>query len=107
MWLICYITGRNIVRNYRPPASIHISMRILLYLGMAGLLSAQTPVAPNSNSDATIRETFKFVLAPVTVTDRNGEFVSGLMPSDFRLLDNGKPQKITEDAASHPISVVV
>jgi VWFA-related protein len=101
------------VRNYRRRGSIETSMRILLCLGVAGLVVAgllaaqQAPVAPNANSDATIRETFKFVLAPVTVTDRNGDFVSGLMPSDFRLLDNGKPQRITEDAASHPISVVV
>jgi VWFA-related protein len=77
-------------------------------MGMAGMLAAQqAPVAPNSSSDATIRETFKFVLVPVTVTDRNGDFASGLMPADFRLLDNGKPQRITEDIASHPLSVVV
>src|SRR5437879_12293656 len=56
---------------------------------------------------ADIRETFKFVLAPVSVTDRDGKFVDGLTPLDFRLLDNGKEQKITEDVASHPISLVV
>jgi VWFA-related protein len=75
---------------------------------MAAILVAQqAPVAPNPSADDTIRETFKFVLVPVTVTDRDGNFVPALMPSDFRLLDNGKPQKITEDAASHPMSLVV
>src|SRR5579863_2633650 len=107
MWLICFMAGRSMVRNYRRRGSIETSMKTWLCLGMAGMLAAQqAPVAPNS-SDATIRETFKFVLAPVTVTDRDGNFVSGLMPADFRLLDNGKPQRITEDVASHPISVVV
>src|SRR5258708_23029726 len=83
-------------------------MRSLLCLGMAAILVAQqAPVAPNPSADDTIRETFKFVLVPVTVTDRDGNFVSGLMPEEFRLLDNGKPQKITEDVASHPMSLLV
>src|SRR5712691_3662333 len=54
-----------------------------------------------------ISETFKFVVVPVTVTDKNGSFVNGLTQYDFRLLDNGKQQRITEDVASHPISLVV
>jgi VWFA-related protein len=96
------------VRNYRSPSSIQFSMRTVLCLGMAGLLAAQqAPVAPSPKGDDTIRETFKFVLVPVTVTDRDGNFVPGLMPDEFRLLDNGKPQRITEDVASHPMSLVV
>jgi len=47
------------------------------------------------------------VLAPVTVVDRSGSFVPGLTPYDFRLYDNGKLQNITEDVATHPMSVVV
>src|SRR5580765_4358610 len=63
---------------------------------------------PQSGDDAPIiRSTTTFVLAPVTVTDRDGRFVSGLTPYDFRLFDNGKPQRITEDVADHPISLVV
>src|ERR1700719_4612108 len=102
MSLICFTTGRSMVRNYRSPNSIQFTMRTIVCFAMAGLLAAQQPpvaptssVAPNLSADDTIRETFKFVLVPVTVTDRDGNFVPGLMPSDFRLLDNGKPQKIT------------
>src|SRR5882724_1378651 len=74
----------------------------------AVLLVGQTPPKPESqDGEHVIRETFKFVLVPVTVTDKAGNFVNGLTQYDFRLLDNGKQQRITEDVASHPISLVV
>lgn len=47
------------------------------------------------------------VIAPVTVTDRDGHVVSNLTTLDFQLYDNKKLQKITEDQATHPISLVV
>ncbi len=34
------------------------------------------------------------VIVPVTVTDEKGKFVSNLKASDFRVLDEGKPQRI-------------
>jgi len=51
--------------------------------------------------------TTHIVMTPVTVTDRNGDTVNNLTPKDFRLTDNGKPQRITEDVAVHPISMVI
>ena len=74
-----------------------------------GALAALTAVATLLAQDTppTFRDTVRIVMAPVTVTDRNGEIVSGLQPKDFRLLDNGKLQNITEDVTSHPISLVV
>jgi len=77
-------------------------MRILLVCLLAVSLSAQ-----DQQSEVIFRESVKYVIAPVIVTDRDNKFVNGLSPIDFRLLDNGKPQKITEDVASHPISLVV
>jgi VWFA-related protein len=83
------------------------------YLALAGLLAAQQappaqqPPKPEAEKDFVISVPFQFVLAPVTVVDRDGRFVSGLTPYDFRLFDNGKPQRITEDVAAHPISMVV
>ena len=35
------------------------------------------------------------VILPVTVTDDKGRFVSNLQESDFKILDEGRPQKIT------------
>ena len=53
------------------------------------------------------RQTVTQVLAPTTVTDKHGDFINGLRPQDFRVLDNGKPQDIQVDLAFHPISLVV
>lgn len=36
-----------------------------------------------------------FVQVPVTVKDRDGRLVDGLLPKDFTVLENGKPQKLT------------
>ena len=47
------------------------------------------------------------VTTPVTVTDRAGNIVNGLGPKDFRLTDNGKIQKIDQDVAVYPISMVI
>ena len=57
--------------------------------------------------DQTFRTTVNVVMAPVTVLDRHGEYVSGLQPPDFRLLDNGKEQNIKVDVAFQPISLVI
>jgi VWFA-related protein len=87
-------------------------LKLLPFLCVAGMLAAQNPPAADSglqkaDDDSPIKVTFKFVLAPVTVTDRNGTFVNGLTPKDFVLTDNGKVQNITEDIAEHPLSLVV
>ncbi len=79
----------------------------------AGMLLAQEPAkAPEpAESPETAKPNivveYNFVTAPVTVHDSQGNIVNGLTPLDFELYDNGKLQKITEDAASHPISMVV
>ncbi len=79
-----------------------IIVAALLCVGGGPGIRAQDPV-----SDETIRATVNVVLAPVTVLDRHGEYVSGLQPQDFRLLDNGKEQKIQVDVAFQPISLVI
>ena len=83
-------------------------------LCVAGLLAGQHVSSPDrglpktdSSDDPVILETFKFVLAPVTVTDRSGNFINDLTPLDFRLTDNARIQSINGDVASHPLSLVV
>ncbi len=86
--------------------------KTLVLFALAGMLGAQQPNAPAPGSAADddipkFSTSVKEVMAPVTVTDRDGNIVNGLTALDFRLLDNGKPQNITVDTLSHPISLVV
>ena len=41
------------------------------------------------------------------MTEQNSDPVNGLTPYDFELFDNNKPQVISEDITSHPISLVL
>ena len=43
----------------------------------------------------TISVPVNFVLLPVMVKDKQGRRVDGLLPQDFTVLENGKPQKLT------------
>ncbi|MBM3776242.1 MAG: VWA domain-containing protein, partial [Acidobacteria bacterium] len=52
-------------------------------------------------------ETVQIVTAPVTVIDRDGNYVDGLQPHQFRLFDNGKEQDIRVDVTFQPISLVI
>src|ERR1700731_1927253 len=76
----------------------------------AGVLVAQEPAKAPEPQEAVSPDIvvgYNFVIAPVTVRDAKGNIVNGLTPLDFELYDNGKLQKITEDVASHPMSLVV
>ena len=77
----------------------------------AGLVMAQAAGRNRQNLrsriSADIVVNYQFVMAPVIVHDAQGNIVNGLTPLDFELYDNGKLQKITEDATTHPISMVV
>lgn len=76
----------------------------ILFAGVAALsLFAQQPETPAQ----VFRATVNVVVAPVTVTDRDGNYVTDLPPSSFRLLDNEKPQDIKVDVSFVPISLVV
>ncbi len=78
--------------------------RVVVFLCAAGLVAAQQEPAKDQEKPITV--TTRVVLAPVTVVDRAGDFVPGLTPYDFRLYDNNKLQAITQDMATHPLSVV-
>src|SRR5579871_1575317 len=70
--------------------------------------ASAAPVQPGQpGGDVIFRANVRNVIAPVTVTDRDGKFVNNLTTLDFQLYDNKKLQKISEDQATHPISLVV
>ena len=81
------------------------------------LLARQTQNDPSSSTSdpaAAPDEQYSFaieievVTVPVTATDPAGEFVTDLNKSDFRLLDNGVSQQITDfDLSWEPLSLAV
>ena len=77
-----------------------IAAGILVLAGLA--VYAQEDV-----SERTIRSNVMTVVAPTTVTDRDGNYIHDLKPSQFALFDNDKPQAITVDETFAPISLVV
>ena len=80
----------------------------LLPVAGALLICAQNPAPPEvPTSEETIRTRVDVVMAPVTVLNRHGDYVSGLQPQDFHLLDNGKEQDIHVDVTFQPISMVI
>jgi Ca-activated chloride channel family protein len=67
-------------------------------VSLSGQSQAPAPAAPaapaQSNQPSNIRVQVNEVIVPVTVTDEKGRFVSDLDQADFRILDEGKEQKI-------------
>src|SRR5258708_40197850 len=52
------------------------------------------PPAQQDDPAARISVSVNEVIVPVTVTDNKGKFLSNLEAKDFRVLDEGKPQRI-------------
>lgn len=79
------------------PQTLRKSLLSVLFLG--GVLAAQEP-------PVTFTGGVNIVVVPVTVT-KDGGFVNGLEPRNFKLLDNGKEQDIKLDVTYVPISLVL
>ena len=65
--------------------------------------SPQAEQVPGTNFRVGVQE----VVAPVLVTNRDGNFVEGLRPDQFRLFDNSKEQNIHADVTFIPLSLVI
>ncbi|MFZ3333439.1 MAG: VWA domain-containing protein [Candidatus Acidiferrales bacterium] len=65
---------------------------------LATLLAASASLPPRAlstqESGPVISTSVNLVVLPVTVTDRKGEFVQGLDAANFRIDEDGRPQKI-------------
>lgn len=61
----------------------------------AATLMPQTPDAAPRPADPVIRVTVNLVQVDAVVTDAKGNHVTDLQPGDFEILEDGKPQKIT------------
>src|SRR5665213_2025267 len=68
--------------------------------------SSQAPPGTNTEvpeiGEGIIKSTVTNIVAPTLVTDRTGNIVDGLQPSQFHLFDNKKEQNIQVDVAFEP-----
>jgi VWFA-related protein len=58
-------------------------------------LSAQSPQEPDQVPGLSIRVSSRLVMVDVVVTDKRGQPVLGLKPTDFTVTEKGKPQRIS------------
>jgi VWFA-related protein len=91
---------------------LQVAVSAILFATAVVQTSAQTPAVSNAPAapdavEAPIKVSVTNIVAPVLVTDRSGNIIDGLQPSQFRLFDNGKEQNIQVDVAFEPISLVV
>ena len=64
------------------------------------------PVLPSQQPDYTFRAETDLVLVNVTVRDKSGNFVGGLKPEDFTVLEDNKAQKIVSFDVENTDAVV-
>jgi Ca-activated chloride channel homolog len=74
-----------------------VRLAAILLAGCLGIcIMAQAPAQGQAESD---KPTFKvkvdMVVLTFTVTDNKGRYINGLKPSDFRILEDGIPQKVS------------
>jgi Ca-activated chloride channel family protein len=68
-----------------------------------------TPKPPEQEVLDVVRVTSNLVMVPVSITDAQGNAVQGLTKPDFRLIEEGKQQEITDigDPQQVPLSIAV
>jgi Ca-activated chloride channel homolog len=69
---------------------ILVAVLCLGLLGDAGIRQA----APQDNSSTVIRVNVNMVQLDVAVTDKKGDYITGLSPWDFQVFEDGIPQKV-------------
>ena len=74
--------------------SMNRAIQTALLLWASLQISASSAPAPSSSQDFAISREVDFVVLPVTVMNRGGQFVSGLDESNFRVYENGRLQSI-------------
>ena len=73
-----------------------VATGVWLLIGTTPVLAwGQTTSSPGSSNQApyTLQVNSRVVLTDVTVTDKQGNPITGLTGNDVRLIDNAKPQK--------------
>lgn len=90
--------------SYKKMARLLAGSALLVASAAAVMFAQDAPAGEGQRIDII---DVKYVSVPVTVFTKDGNFVNGLQPKDFRVLDNGREQKILQDVEAQPVSVVV
>lgn len=72
-----------------------------------GLLVSGMLALFGQSATPTIRTSVRLVTAPTLVFSKDGRLLPGLEAGDFKVLDNGEPQKVRLDTSSVPVSVAI
>jgi VWFA-related protein len=70
-------------------------------------VAALTVAVLIAQDSTVIRVPVRLVAVPTLVYSRDNQLVPGLKKADFRVLDNGVPQKVDLDTDDAPVSVVI
>jgi len=78
------------------------------FLGAGGTMALLAPVLRAQETRPTFRVKVDMVVLSFTVTDSKGRYVNGLKPSEFRILEDGIPQKLSTftEGSKPPLQVV-
>ena len=102
------LARRNNRRNYGFAVACTAALLVVGVMAWAQTpAKSPNPDAPDLDTTPIIRTTVSNLVAPVLVTDHNGNIVDGLQANQFHLYDNGIEQNIQMDAAYPPVSLVV
>jgi Ca-activated chloride channel homolog len=74
--------------------AMRIATFLLILLPLAPRLGGEHQQGQQPPSRSVLSSRTDLVVLPVSVTDRHGDFVSGLKGDNFSVLENGKPQSI-------------
>lgn len=70
------------------------TLRSVLVICFGLYICMGTPMRAQGKADAPIRVIVDLVQLNVAVTDKKGNYVTGLQPGDFEILEDGIPQKV-------------
>lgn len=118
----------GVARKYWRPAFLFGVLALFLFVSLTGTaVQAQgvknmppppppwkakptpTPKPPEDEKLEVVRVTSNLVMVPVSVTDRTGNAVQGLTKTDFRLIEDGQAQEISDigDPEQVPLAIAL
>ncbi len=93
-----------------PIAALAASLAIVFFCGAGAWAQNPAQIPPpygtNQSNPYTLKKNVDMVRLPITIVDKDGNFVDGLQESNFRILENKMPQTISAFThADIPITV--